>query len=366
LEFIGAIVSAFAAFEFSTRAASPVDVNETPATSVNPLVSVIIPCYNGEAYLEETITSALLQTHKNVEILVIDDGSTDASSAIAQKMPVRYVRQENRGLTASRNRGIRESKGEFIVFLDADDRLKPDAVETGLRILQEHPGCAMTVGDHLFISETGAYLAGSQKLFHADYHYEALLQSNFVEMISSALFRKSVIEKVGGFDTSLRVAEDYDLYLRIAKEHRVVCHKGVIAEYRLHRNNCSHNSELMLVTTVKVLNNQATFARRNRRRLMAYLAGLRRWRRQYGRQLASELARSYHTLEGNKRRHKLSILFNYYPQGLLMLAMYRISPSLDKKSARLNSAYAEESKPFSQRMQAWFSATKAHAPKQIS
>ncbi len=125
----------------------------------DPLVSVIIPCYNGEAFLKEAIESALAQSYRQVEIIVVDDGSTDRSSEIAQKFPVRYIRQQNRGLTASRNLGIRESRGSYIVFLDADDRLRPEAIETGLRVLAQHPECAMAVGDHVFVSADGSYLA---------------------------------------------------------------------------------------------------------------------------------------------------------------------------------------------------------------
>ncbi len=99
------------------------------------LVSVIIPCYNSGAFLEEAIGSAMAQTYSPVEIVVVDDGSTDHSPEIAQRLPVRYIRQPNRGLAASRNLGLRESKGRYIVFLDADDRSRPEAIEIGMRIL---------------------------------------------------------------------------------------------------------------------------------------------------------------------------------------------------------------------------------------
>jgi glycosyltransferase involved in cell wall biosynthesis len=205
------MVSAVVAFDLSDLTARLPLSDQTPAiVGQGPLVSVIIPCYNGAAYLEEAIESALAQSYQAVEIIVVDDGSTDGSSAIAQKLPVRYVWQENRGLTASRNLGIRESRGSYVVFLDADDRLKPEAIETGLRFLAQHPQCAMTVGDHLFVSEDGSHLADSRKKCILKSHYEALLKSNFIEMISSVLFRRSVLEEVGGFDTRLQVAEDYD------------------------------------------------------------------------------------------------------------------------------------------------------------
>jgi glycosyltransferase involved in cell wall biosynthesis len=334
-------------------------------TDLNPLVSIIIPCYNGETYLEETITSALMQTYQNVEVLVIDDGSTDGSSAIAQKFPVRYIRQENRGLTPTRNRGIRECQGSYVVFLDADDRLRPDAIESGLRVFAENPECAMSVGDHLFVAEDGSYLADSNKKCLTASHYEALLRSNFIEMISSVLFRKSALEKVEGFDTGLRVAEDYDLYLRIARDSQICCHPAVIAEYRLHQNNASHNSELMLVKTLEVLHSQARYVRREPRRLLAYLSGIRNWRTQYGRQLASELARSSSTLERDSLHRKLRLLLNYYPQGVVALLLLRLKPGLSKrKTNQLNVGAAVENALFT-KVAAWLSPPKPHSSKQL-
>jgi glycosyltransferase involved in cell wall biosynthesis len=186
----------------------------TSSRARDPLVSVIVPCYNGAAFLEETLRSALAQSYAEVEVVVVDDGSTDSSPEIARRFPVRYIRQPNRGLCEARNVGIRESKGDYLVFLDADDRLKPGAIEAGLRALAQRPDCAMTVGDHMFITADGGYLASSTKECSTHSHYEALLKSNFIEMIASVLFRRSIFDEVGGFDATLRVAEDYELYLR--------------------------------------------------------------------------------------------------------------------------------------------------------
>jgi glycosyltransferase involved in cell wall biosynthesis len=360
------MVSAVVAFDLSDLTARLPLSDQTPAiVGQGPLVSVIIPCYNGAAYLEEAIESALAQSYQAVEIIVVDDGSTDGSSAIAQKLPVRYVWQENRGLTASRNLGIRESRGSYVVFLDADDRLKPEAIETGLRFLAQHPQCAMTVGDHLFVSEDGSHLADSRKKCILKSHYEALLKSNFIEMISSVLFRRSVLEEVGGFDTRLQVAEDYDLYLRIARDHPICCHPAVVAEYRMHQSNASHNSELMLTMTLGVLRSQARYVRRDARRLFAFLKGVRTWRKQYGRQLASELARSSRTLQAEHFRRKLLLLIDHYPQGLMVLVLLRLMPGLGRRDARVCRLGAMDEKPLSQKVHAWLNAAKPHSPKQI-
>jgi glycosyltransferase involved in cell wall biosynthesis len=300
----------------------------------DPLVSVIVPCYNGAAFLEETLRSALAQSYAEVEVLVVDDGSTDSSAEIARRFPVRYMRQENRGLSEARNTGIRESKGSYLVFLDADDRLKPEAIETGLRALALRPDCAMTVGDHVFIAANGSYLAGSAKEDPLHSHYEALLKSNFIEMISSVLFRRSIFDEVGGFDATLRVAEDYELYLRIARALPICCHAAIVAEYRKHGANTSRNSELMLTTTLEVLEGQARFVRNDAGRLIAFREGVRSWRKQYGRQLASELAHSHSALRIGNLLRKLLLLCGYYPQGLLILMLLRIFPALGQRKLR--------------------------------
>ncbi len=297
-----------------------------------PLVSVIVPCYNGAAFLEEALRSALEQSYADVEVVVVDDGSTDSSPEIARRFPVRYIRQPNRGLCEARNAGIRESKGSYLVFLDADDRLQPKAIEAGLRALTQRPDCAMAVADHVFIAADGSYLASSAKQSPLHSHYEALLKSNFIEMISSVLFRRSIFDELGGFDTTLRVAEDYELYLRIARERPICCHGAIVAEYRKHGANTSRNSELMLTTTLQVLKDQAKYLGNDSGRFIAFHEGVRSWRKQYGRQLASELARSHSSLPMDHLLRKLLRLADYYPQGLLMFTLLRIIPAIGERN----------------------------------
>jgi glycosyltransferase involved in cell wall biosynthesis len=324
---------------------------------------VVIACYNGEQYLQETIESALAQSHPVVEVIVVDDGSTDGSSEIAMRFPVRYIHQENRGLTATRNLGISVSRGDYVVFLDADDRLRPDAIETGLRVMAERPECAMTVGDHLFITSDGSYLSDSRKLCLQSSHYEELLKSNFIEMISTVLFRRSVLVEAGGFDTTLRVAEDYELYLRIARVYPICCHPALTAEYRLHQTNVSRNSELMLRITLQVLRRQGRYVRSDWRRLFAFLAGLRGWRKQYGRQLTLELASSASTLEAKHLRRKLLLLLAHYPQGVVAFILLRLAPGLDQKG-RIRVPSAQEKQPLPG-FRAWFNNAKSGSSTQF-
>jgi glycosyltransferase involved in cell wall biosynthesis len=333
------------------------DNKETVAGSeTGPRVSIIIPCYNGEAFLQEAIESALAQSYRCIEVIVVDDGSTDRSGEIARALPVRYLYHENRGLCVSRNEGVRASKGNYILFLDADDRLKPDAIENGLGVLAEQPECAMSVGDHMFICQDRLHVAASRKECLSEFHYEALLKSNFIEMISSVIFRRDVLEEMGGFNTELKVAEDYDLYLRIARKYPICCHTAVMAEYRIHGHNASRNSQLMLTTTLQVLRNQVPYARQNARRLLAFLSGLQNWRRQYGRQLANEMARSLSLKQVPELSHKLLLLLHHYPNGLAMLLLLRLAPWLAKKRPTLCTRSVAQ--PVPHRTPAWLPAVR--------
>ena len=128
--------------------------------SDTPLVSVIIPCYGQAHFLGEAIESVLGQGYRHKEIIVVDDGSPDHAREVATSYAgVRYIFQENQGLPGARNTGIRESRGTYLVFLDADDRLLPDALQTGVDQLHAHPECAFASGHHYHIRVDGSPFA---------------------------------------------------------------------------------------------------------------------------------------------------------------------------------------------------------------
>ncbi len=322
---------------------SAVNPSEAVATQSGPddLVTVVIPCYNGAAYLAEAIQSGLMQSHSSVEVLVIDDGSTDGSAEIAQGYPVRYIRQANCGLSGARNTGIAQSRGRYLVFLDADDRLLPDAVASGLRVLTEHPECMMAVGSHAFMSAGGLRLRTVRKDHAGRSPYEALLRSNFIEMISSVIFRRSIFDEVAHFNPALRVAEDYDLYLRIARAHPIWCHSAVVAEYRMHDANMSRNSALMLTTTLQVLQSQQSYLGNDCGRQSAFRTGMRTWRKQYGRKLAAELGGCPALRSVDRLGYKLQTLAFRYPQGILLFLLLRLHPGRRLKGFRpVESSYS--------------------------
>src|SRR5919199_424046 len=141
------------------RCASWTDQKEETSVQEPSVVSVVIPCYNQAHFLGEAIESVLAQSHPHFEIVVVNDGSTDNTSEVATRYPgVRCIRQDNQGLSAARNSGLARSGGKYVVFLDADDRLLPEALEAGLECLKAHPECAFASGRYRIIAGDGSIL----------------------------------------------------------------------------------------------------------------------------------------------------------------------------------------------------------------
>lgn len=257
-------------------------------TGQRDLVTVVIPCYNQAGYLREAIESVRTQTYRGIEIIVVDDGSTDATAAVAGSYPdVRLLRQSNAGLSAARNAGLHVGRGQYVVFLDADDRLLPDALRDGLESLARHPEAAFTSGHFRYIRADGS----TQQVFAQEPlecpPYEGMLRGNYIGMHSTVMFRRAIFDDVGAFDTSLRSCEDYDLYMRITRRHPVARHDRLVAEYRRHDASMSVRAGRMLDTALDVLSAQQPFIRGNGRLLGACQAGIRGLRRDLIRPLLS-------------------------------------------------------------------------------
>lgn len=243
------------------------------------LVSVVIPCYNHADYLAAAINSVLQQTYSPVEIIVVNDGSTDNTEAVARQFEkIKYVFQENAGLSAARNTGIAHSSGQYLVFLDADDWLYKDAIATNLGYLQQDPKAAFVSGGHDKINfrESGAgQLVPEEPVAIYSQHYKHLLQGNYIGMHAAVMYRRSVFNELR-FDESLRACEDYDLYLKIARNYSVVHHTKKLAAYRWHQHNMSANTGMMLDTVLQVLHRQEP-ALRSKEEQDAFRAGVQIW-----------------------------------------------------------------------------------------
>ncbi len=190
-------------------------------TAVKSLVSVIIPSYNTEKYVREAVDSALRQTHKNIEVIVVDDGSTDGTKAILEPYiksgQITYIYQANKGLAGARNTGLHASRGEYIALLDADDIFMPEKIARQVAHLETNPQCDVSYCDlyHFWDEET-------DKLFKLQYQYYSgkevlphLLAKNFIAPLST-VFRRGAFEKFGYFDENFRRSEDLEFWLRLA------------------------------------------------------------------------------------------------------------------------------------------------------
>ena len=224
----------------------------------DPLVSVIIPCYNHGRYLANAIESVLTQNYDRIEIIVIDDGSVDDTAMVAKKYDqVIYYYQTNQGLSASRNRGVELSKGDFIVFLDADDWLLPNAIQLNLQKLQQHPEAALVSGAHIFYYQPEEKKWDIIKEVESD-HYQQMLMGNYMGMPSAVMYQRWAAVKFP-FDTNLKNCEDYDQYFKILRIHPVIHHTGLIAVYRNHEKNKSGNIPVQLETSLMILGKQEPY-----------------------------------------------------------------------------------------------------------
>ncbi len=195
---------------------------EITQKSENPAVSVIIPVFNRAWCLEKTLQSVLDQTFKNFKLIVVDDGSTDGTVALLQQFPQVQVHrwEDNRGVSAARNRGIEMARGEWICFLDSDDQWVANKLQVQVDWMQAHPECPACYTDEIWI-RNGVRVNPKNK--HRKYSGDIFRHCLPLCIISpsSIMMRASVLEAIGVFDTDLVACEDYDLWLRLASRYPV-------------------------------------------------------------------------------------------------------------------------------------------------
>lgn len=289
-------------------------------TAEAPLVSVIVPCFNQAHFLGEAIDSALAQTYPAVEVVVVDDGSSDNSYEVAGRHEkVHRLHQSNRGVAAARNRGLAESAGGFVAFLDADDRFLPQALEIGMRALDKRPNVAFAAGMSRDINEDGEPIGQREQPLVTQDHYLRLLEDCYIWSGSSVVYRRSAVDAVGGFNEGLRAGDDYELYLELARRFPVYCHDAVVTEYRRHGSNTTRNAAVVLTSQLQVLNRQRS-SLRGKREQEARKEGIRKTRSEHGRALAEQIAAKW---RGDRRRQALRgllTLIRHDPARLAALA----------------------------------------------
>jgi len=208
-----------------------------------PLVSVIIPVYNMEAFLAEAIDSVLASTYPNFEIVIIDDGSTDQSPVIAETYSakdqrIRFYRQPNRGVSAARNLGLEEARGEFVLPVDADDKISKYYLETAAKVLIQQPQVKIVTCEYECFGEK----QGKGK--YRPYHRKLLARKNVINNCS--MFRREDALKVGGYCEEIIGREDWELWISVLKNGGEVVHLPEIGFYYRIRSNSKRISDRKL------------------------------------------------------------------------------------------------------------------------
>ena len=279
------------------------------------LVSVVIPCYNQGRYLAEALRSVEAQSGVAVEVIVVDDGSTDETSRVAAAFPsVRLIRQENSGTAAARNRGIGESHGSYLLFLDADDRLVPGAIAGSVACLERDPECGFVWGRVRVVGADGKLLRepadGPEP---REDPYVALLRHNYIWSPGSVLYRRTAVESVGGFRAFARGSADTDLNLRLAAAWRIGAVDRIVLEYRDHGLSQSANAGLMLRSSVSVRRRHRRLVRGKPEHERALRAGMREQREHYGKRVVSQLSSDLRELRIGRVLRALFALALYDP-----------------------------------------------------
>lgn len=241
--------------------------------------AVVITTYNHSRFLDDALESCLRQSVPAMEVVVVDDGSSDdPAPVVARYAGVRYIRQENRGLSAARNTGLAAVRTPYVIFLDADDRLLPCAVETGLEVAGQFPDAAFVYGGFRLVDADLRPISGDIVGSINSDPYLAFLRGNVIGMHGAVMYRRDVLQREGGFDEALRSAEDYDVYLRLVRDYAIASHRDIVAEYRKHGDNMSGSAARMLAAVLAVLHRQTEFAASYPNGAEAMAAGQRGWR----------------------------------------------------------------------------------------
>ena len=247
-----------------------------------PLVSVVMPVYNVEAYIEQAVWSVIDQTYSNFELIIVDDQSPDNSiELIGQKfydVRIKIVQQKNRGLAGARNTGIRNAQGDYIALLDSDDFWQADKLEKQVRLMQANPHCGVSFSASLFVDETGESLQRIQSpQKKANYRANDIFCRNPIGNGSAPIIRKSIFDQIAFtthsktkdgvpylqyFDETLRQSEDVECWTRIALQTGTQFEyiDQPLTNYRLNNNGLSADVNAQFATWLKLLENTKSYA----------------------------------------------------------------------------------------------------------
>lgn len=251
-----------------------------------PLVTVVVPYFNHPGYVVEAIESALKQSYEPMEVIVVDDGSAEPAAgvidveALTKRYPTRKIsmlRKENGGVGSARNVGFAESKGEYIIFLDSDDRLRPGAIEAQIAELERNPKAGMVFGAASIIDEFGRETSPASICRARDNYFLMLLVINPIACPGGVMMRREALLKTGPFDESYRNAEDYQLYLRMGRLMPIARNEVCVVDYRRHTGGKSQNKERMILAVMRILDEQEQSGLLSRTELRRLRHGRERW-----------------------------------------------------------------------------------------
>jgi len=226
------------------------------------MISIVMAAKNYAKFLPQAVESAFLQTHADWELIIIDDGSTDATSEVVKPYladpRVKYLRSDYLGQSRAKNLGARLSKGEFLAYLDADDAWEPTKLEKQLKLF-DRPEVGVVFSGRKLIDEAGKITGTPPANFPRGKVLEAIFTQNFV-CFSTVILRREVFDYVGGFDPGIDLAIDYDLWLRVAKHYEFDCVPEPLVLYRTGHGNLSQKLSDRVATALSIME-RAVFRR---------------------------------------------------------------------------------------------------------
>lgn len=222
-----------------------------------PLVSVVIATYNMGQYLADAIQSVLSQTWDNLELIIVDDGSTDNTPAVIEPFltddRVRYLPQQNCGQPKAKNAGIRACRGDFIAFCDGDDLWEPEKLALQIPCLLENPSVGVVYSRVNYMDQSGVFLRHDTPQGHSGKITEQLIVYNFIPF-GTAMVRRSVLDDCGVFDESLPMGIDWDLWLRISTRWEFLFLPRVTYRYREWPGQMSKNFRGRYINAIRIMN----------------------------------------------------------------------------------------------------------------
>ncbi|MGY0217727.1 glycosyltransferase family 2 protein [Endozoicomonadaceae bacterium StTr2] len=222
-----------------------------------PLVSVIIPCYNHEDYIADAVNSVLNQTYSNIELIVINDGSTDQSGHMLDELsrhhPFTVIHQQNAGVSSAMNTGLAHARGTYIATLDSDDIFLPDKLFKQIEFLEKNPHIDICGGNMVIINETGELDLPRRFAPYREFDFEdVLLEKKDIIPASSALIKRHVIDKVGGYNPDVRVQDLYFWLKATYAGFRIAGLNDILIYYRKHQANNHNNYRAVTKDTLNI------------------------------------------------------------------------------------------------------------------